>query len=94
MISVRDVKKCIVPTLKQNGVIRAGVFGSVARGEASKKSDVDVLIKFSKGKSFFDLVRLERELRVVLGRKVDLLTYDSVNHLLKDKIFGEEVRIL
>jgi len=89
-----EIKKCIVPVLKQRGVTRAGIFGSVARGEATADSDVDVLIEFEKGKSFFDLVRLERELRVVLEKKVDLLTYGSVNHLLKKKILEEEVRIL
>jgi predicted nucleotidyltransferase len=55
---------------------------------------VDILIEFQKGKSFFDLVSLERELRIKLGTKVDVLTYDSINHLLKKQILAEEVKIL
>ena len=92
MLSIIAVKKEILPILKKNSVTRAGIFGSVARGEASNESDVDILIEFGERKGLFDLVRLERELKVALGRKVDLLTYDSINHILKEKILGQEVR--
>jgi len=94
MVSVKDITKEILPILKKNSVTRAGIFGSVARGEASNESDVDILVEFGERKGLFDLVRLERELKVILGRKVDLLTYDSINHLLREKILLEEVRIL
>ncbi len=36
----------LVPILKRNGVLKAGIFGSYARGEQKKQSDVDILIKF------------------------------------------------
>ena len=86
--------KQIIPTLKRNDVIKAGLFGSFARGEAKKKSDVDILIKFKGRKSLIDLAGLEIELENKLGKKVDLLTYSSIHPLLKKRILGEEVRIL
>ena len=82
----------IVSTLRDNGVTKAGVFGSFARGEAKKRSDVDILIKFSG--DLFDLAGLEIELEKKVGRKVDLITYASINPLLKKRIMGEEIRIL
>ncbi len=91
---LENVSKKSLPILKKNGVIKAGIFGSVARGEAKKKSDIDVLVKFRKGKSLLDLVRLERELSEKLGRKVDVVTYNSISPYLKEQILKEEVRIL
>ncbi len=84
----------IIPILKRNGVVKAGVFGSYARGEARKKSDIDILVKFRGKKSLLDMVGLSMELEENLGRKVDLLTYGSVHPLLKDRIMKEEKRIL
>ncbi len=91
---IQKIKPIIVKILKKNDVVRAGIFGSYARGEAKKSSDIDILIKFKGRKSLFDLVRLERELKLNLKKNVDLLTYNSINHLLKDNILHDEVRIL
>ena len=91
---LKEITKVVVPLLKKNGVKRAGIFGSYARGEQTKDSDVDILVQWPKGKSFFELVELERNLKITLQKKVDLLTYDSINHLLKEMILKEEVKIL
>lgn len=90
----RSLQRRIVILLKKNGVIRAGLFGSYARGEATKRSDIDILIKFGGRKSLLDLASLEIKLEKKSGRKVDLLTYDSINPLLKKRILDEEVKLL
>ena len=89
-----DIKKLIIPILKQKDVIRAGVFGSYARGNAKNKSDIDILIKFKGKKSLFDIARLELDLEKKLNRNVDLVTYNSINPLIKKHILKEEVAIL
>jgi uncharacterized protein len=93
-----NIKKIItlsVPILKKNGVIKAGIFGSYARGDAKKKSDIDLLIKFKGStKSLLDLIKLEDELEQNLHKKVDVITYRSINRHIKKKILNEEVRIL
>ena len=66
-----------------------GMFGSMARGESTPTSDIDLLIAFSKPKSLLEIVRLERELSALLGRKVDLLTKDAISPYLRDKIMRE-----
>ena len=92
---IEKIKKKIVPILKKNNVVRAGIFGSYATGEQKKNSDVDILIEIKARKfSLFDLVRLEMELEQRLGIKVDLLTYKSVNPNLKKYIFPTEVRLI
>jgi len=89
---LRQIAKIVVPILKRNGVVKAGIFGSYARGEEKKRSDVDMLVKF-KG-SLLDLVRIERELKTVLRKNIDLLTYGSISPYLKEQILKEEVRII
>ena len=91
---IRDMEKVVVPVLRRNGVAKAGFFGSFVRGEATNKSDLDILIEFRGEKSLFDLSHLELELEHKLGRKVDVVTYNSLHHLLRDRILKEEVRIL
>ena len=94
MNKLQQTSKVILPLLRKYGVVRAGIFGSFARGDSTKKSDIDILVQFKGRKSLFDLVRLERELKSTLKKEVDLLTYKSIHPLLKDRILKEEIRIL
>jgi len=88
------LKSKILDILKKHNVIRAGIFGSFARGEQKKNSDIDILIEFEGKKSLFDLVELKLELEDRLNKKVDIITYKSINSLLKKIILNEEVKIL
>ena len=93
-MKINEIKRKAIPLLKKHGVVKAGIFGSYARGEAKKNSDIDILVRFKAGKGYFDLVRLEMELKTKLKKKVDLITYRSINHLLKEKILQDEVKLL
>lgn len=84
------IKKKINPILKRRDVVKAAIFGSAARGEMKKNSDVDILIKYGSKKSLLDLVRLQFELEGKLGKKVDLLTYKSIHPLLRHIILKEQ----
>ncbi len=93
-LTVENVKGKIVGILKKNGVKKASLFGSVVTGEATKKSDVDILVEFKGKKSLLDLAGLELELEKKLGRKVDVLTFSYINPLIRDRILSEQVPIL
>ena len=93
-LTVREITKLAVPILKKNGVIKAGIFGSYARGEAKKKSDIDFLIKMQDGKSLLDLSRLRNQLKENLKTEVDLVEYRSIKSRIKKEILNEEVKIL
>ena len=82
--------------LKKNKVVRAGIFGSYARGEQKKGSDIDILIEIPKNFKFslLDFVGLKLELEDVLGKKVDLVEYVTIKPRIRDTILNEEVRII
>jgi uncharacterized protein len=78
------------PELQRLGVRRCGLFGSFARGEQNDQSDVDILVEFEEGQKTFDnFMALAFFLEDLLGRKVDLLTPESLSpyigpHILKE----------
>lgn len=83
----------MIPILKKYEVKKCSIFGSFARGENDKNSDIDVLVALEDGRVVLDLLHLEGELEKELGRKIDLITYNSVNDLLKKHIFKDEIKI-
>lgn len=80
----------IISILKKNEVKKAALFGSTARGEETAGSDIDLLIEFQGEKSLLDLVGLQMELQEQLRKKVDLVTYQSLHPLLRDRILAEQ----
>jgi predicted nucleotidyltransferase len=93
-MGIEEIKKKIIPILRRHGVKKAGIFGSVVRGEATQKSDIDILVEIERDISLLDFVRLQLEIEEVLGRKVDLGEYDTIKPLIKDRILKEQVNIL
>lgn len=91
---VSAISKKIKPVLKQRKIKKASIFGSYARGEQNKESDIDILIEAPNKFSLYDLIGLELELKKLLRKKVEVLTYKSVHPLLKKRIQKEEVKIL
>ncbi len=69
------------------------LFGSLARGEATEESDIDLLVEFSKPIGLLRFVALKRLLgEVVLGRPVDLVTPKALKPQLRDWILKEAIR--
>ena len=91
---IEDMKKKIRKILKKYGIVRAGIFGSYARGEQKKNSDVDILIQPTKDMSLLDFVHVKHELEDILGKKVDLVRYKYIHPYLKEKILESEVNII
>ena len=92
--AMTSIREQITPILRDRGVLRAGVFGSYARGEESFGSDLDLLVELPPGSSLLDLVGLQLDLAEELGVEVDAHTYRSLHPLLRDRILKEEVQIL
>ena len=92
--NIKLITSKVLPVLKEAGVTRSSLFGSYVRGDYRKDSDVDILVELPKGNSLLDLVRLEKKLEKALGKKVDLLTYNSVHPLLKSYIKKDQFQIL
>ena len=77
----------------QHGARNVRVFGSAARGEADGDSDIDFLVELEPDRTLFDLGALLMDLQDLLGRKVDVVTDDSIYWLLRRRILKEAVSL-
>ena len=72
------------PELKQLGIERLFLFGSVARNEAREDSDVDLFFDYQKGRlDLFDLMDIKERASTILGRRADIMTRDSIHRMLR-----------
>ena len=78
-----------------NRIRRLRLFGSVLHGDARADSDVDLLVEFEPDAevSLFDMVRLERELAELMGRRVDLRTPAELSRHFRDEVLAEAVAV-
>ena len=67
------------------------VFGSVARGQNTEASDIDLLVKTRPGCSLLDLGGLLEDLRELLGCRVDLVTEDGLKPRLRERVLHEAI---
>jgi predicted nucleotidyltransferase len=93
-LRINEVRRKILPILRAHGVVKAAIFGSVARGEAKKDSDIDILVEFKETPSLFGLGGLYAELKKILGRRPDIVTYNSINSRIRQNIMRDKVDIL
>jgi hypothetical protein len=67
------------------------IFGSVARGDATETSDLDLIVRFDPGRSLFDHGRLLMDLRDLLGVKVDIISENGIRERWRDYLMREAV---
>jgi len=91
---IEKIKNKILPILQRYDVVRSAIFGSFARGENTEGSDIDILVEFGGEKSLLDLAGLKIALEESLKIKVDVLTYNSLHPLLRERILREQRVIL
>jgi predicted nucleotidyltransferase len=90
----QHINNIIITTLKDFDPIRIGIFGSYARNEQTKNSDIDILVKFNKGITLLQLIRIENELSEKLGIKVDLVTEGAVTNAKLKKAINKDLEII
>ncbi len=84
-------RESIIRLANLHGARNVRVFGSVARGDATEASDVDLLVEMEEGKSLLDLVGLWQDLQDLLGLKVDVISDGGISPHLRAKILAEAV---
>jgi predicted nucleotidyltransferase len=87
--ALRGRRDQILALATKRGAHNVRVFGSVARGEASAGSDVDLLVDFEAGRSLLDHGGLIADLQDLLGCDVDVITAKAVHKRLEDRIINE-----
>ena len=90
-----EIKNIILSHLKESNPIKVGIFGSYARGDNNKDSDIDILVEFKEVPSLLTLIKLENDLTGILGVKVDLVTIGALkNKRIKKSIKKDLINIL
>jgi uncharacterized protein len=88
---IKKIRKSIPAYRKKYMIKRLGVFGSYARGEQTKKSDLDLLVEFESPLSLLEYLALERELSDLSGRKVDLVMKIALKPRIGERVLKEVV---
>lgn len=91
--SVSELLQSHQAELRRRGVKSLAVFGSVARGEATPASDLDVLVEFSRPVGLFEFIRLKYYLEELTHCRVDLVTDDALRPALRERILSVAVHV-
>ncbi|MFA5830175.1 MAG: nucleotidyltransferase family protein [Candidatus Gracilibacteria bacterium] len=86
--------KQILPIIQQYNINYAALFGSYARGEETKKSDLDLLVSFSKPVTYFDIIGIEDKIaKKIKIKKVDLVTNKALHPSIK-KYVEKDLKVI
>jgi predicted nucleotidyltransferase len=81
----------ILRIAEQHGVLNVRVFGSVARGESTQRSDVDLLVAMEPGRSYLDFVAFWQDVEEALECKVDVVDDGGISPYLRERILREAI---
>jgi predicted nucleotidyltransferase/DNA-binding XRE family transcriptional regulator len=86
---LRHQRRRLLDAAEKHGVGHLRAFGSLARGEATAKSDVDLLVNLKPGRTLLDLAAFRREAGEILDLPVDVATADMLKHRIRDEVLSE-----
>jgi len=89
--TLKSKREEIIRIAEKHGAYNIRVFGSVARGEESEKSDIDFLVQFAPGVTLLRQAALVRELEALLKCKVDIVSERGLRVRVKERIMKEAV---
>ena len=94
LADILDILHSLSPQLENDyRTDLVGIFGSFVRGEATKSSDIDLLVQPRKGATLIELIGLSHFLQKKMGRKVDVVSERSLKGLLKASIYRDLVKL-
>jgi len=88
---LRRHRTAVLQTAQQHGATNLRVFGSVARGQDTDESDIDLMVDLAPGTGLVSLAALERELADVLNAQVDVVPADSLRPSVKVEADAESI---
>ena len=88
---LKQKREKVIETAARFGATNVRIFGSVARGEATEASDIDILVTMAPGRSLMDLGGLLVELQELLGTDVDIVTEKGLRPRIREQILKDAV---
>jgi hypothetical protein len=88
---LRKRREQIIALASAHGARNVRVFGSVARGDATIESDVDLVVDFDAGRSLLDHGALIMDLQETLGCRVDVVSSKGLRERFRDRVLADAV---
>lgn len=88
---LRRRRRSVIETAARRGASNVRVFGSVARGEDTEGSDLDLLVDLSDGVGLVALSAMSREIAEIVGADVDVVPADSLKPAMRDRVLAEAI---
>lgn len=93
-LKIEEIKAKVLPVLLKYNISKAALFGSAARGEMQRGSDVDIIIDVDRLSSGLQFVEIKRKLEQRLNRKVDLVSYNSLAYSELNDLILREAQVI
>jgi len=93
-VGFSTIGKQVADILRRYPVNKAAIFGSFAKGNENKDSDIDILIEYNQPVSLFQLLRMEKELNTATKRKIDVVEYSAIKKSIRKNVLKEAIVIL
>ncbi len=91
--SIPEISQKAMPLLRKYGILSASVVGSVARGQQTSKSDIDIVIDVIQPISLLTFARIKLELEEILQTKVDLIERSALKPRFRKYLLQDEISL-
>ena len=94
ILTIKQIKERIKPIIEKYNIKEVCLFGSYARGEANRNSDVDIYCESGNADTLIKLSVLKREIKEALQKDVDIVTFDStIDSFFKEQLDKDKIKI-
>ena len=90
---LKNKREEILRIAASHGARNIRLFGSVSRGEAGRKSDVDILVRLELGRSLLDIIAIKQDLEDLIGCEVDVVTENAISPYIREQVLKEAVSL-
>ena len=92
-VEIKDRRDEILMIARKYGIHNVRVFGSVARGDQSQDSDLDLVVAMDKNRSLLDRIGFMQDVEDLLNVKVDVVNENAIHELIRESVLKEGVKI-
>lgn len=92
-LSISEISQKTMPLLRKYGIVSASVVGSVARGQQTSESDIDIVIEVIQPISLLTFAKIKVELEEILQTKVDLIERSALKPRIRKYLLQDEISL-